>query len=181
MTHTFDRQATSIPRSVGAAAGAVVAVRGRPERLKRLFDESSVPMVLVDDSRRYVEVNRPARLAFRLSLDELRGYSIDDLTPPHMIEAMERTWSRLLEVGCGAGRHEIAAPDGTRFEIVYCAQANVLPGVHLGAFAPAHWPEDELGVVADRGSDDLASLTPRETSSRRLPPRGSMGPRTLTS
>ena len=67
------------PRSVGAAAQAVVAARGRRERLARVFDRSPVPLLMVDDERRYVEANRPARYAFRLTRDEMRRRRIEDL------------------------------------------------------------------------------------------------------
>jgi PAS domain-containing protein len=63
-----------ISRNVGAAAEAVLDARGDSQRLKRTFEQSQVPMVMVDDERRYVEANRPARLWFRLSLEEMRNF-----------------------------------------------------------------------------------------------------------
>jgi DNA-binding CsgD family transcriptional regulator len=120
-------------------------------------------MVMVDDQRRYVEVNRPARLAFRLSLAEMRRYTIDDLTPPHALPTMEATWARLLDTGWIAGPFELAGPDGGRLHIVYWALRNALPGLHLGTFAPAGWPDDELSVLDDAAAvHPLAPLTPRE-------------------
>ena len=92
-------------------------------------------MVIVDGERRYVDANGPARLTFRLNRDELRGYGVGDLTPPHLTGALELIWSRLLSTGMVAGTFEIAGPDGSNFEIVYFAVANALPGLHLGAFA----------------------------------------------
>ena len=40
----------------------------------------------------------------------------------------------------------------------YCAIANALPGQHLIVFAPAEWPEDELGTIEEDGIG--ASPTP---------------------
>jgi PAS domain S-box-containing protein len=166
-----------VPRSVGAAAEAVLSSRGEAQKLKRLFDRSPVPMVMIDGERRYVEVNRPARLAFRLSLAEMRGYTVDDLTPPQDLPILEASWARLLDTGCVAGPYEVAAPDGSRFDIVYYGLANALPGLHLGAFAPAGWPDDELSLLEeDSLTQAFAPLTPREREVLQLAAEGLSGP-----
>src|SRR5919107_1893782 len=134
----------SAPRTVGAAAQAVVAARGRPERLARVFDRSPVPMVMVDDERRYVEVNRPARFMFRLSLAEMRRRRIEDLTPPGLVCMLEPTWARLMQARCMAGPWAVEGPDGGHLDIVYYGLSEALPGLHVIAFAPAGWTEDEL-------------------------------------
>jgi DNA-binding CsgD family transcriptional regulator len=133
-------------------------------------------MVMVDAERRYVDANGPARLAFRLNLAELRGYAVDDLTPPHLSGVLQQIWVRLLSDGWITGSYEIAGPDGSRFDVVYYALANALPGLHLGAFAPAHWTEDELNVIQDDAIDTPTSLTPREIEVLGLAARGSSGP-----
>ena len=43
----------------------------------------------------------------------------------------------------------VADPHGCRLEVVYCAVADALPGLHAGAFAPANWPEDELELAGE--------------------------------
>lgn len=133
-----------VPRSVGSAAELALNARGDSRRLRRVAEMSVVPTLLVDRDQRYVDANTPARLAFRLSLEELRTYSIADLTPPHLLDELERVWSQLLRTGCVAGPYQVAGPDGSELDVVYCAIANLLPGLHLFVFAPADWPEDEL-------------------------------------
>ena len=132
-------------------------------------------MVLVDGERRYVDANRPARLVFRLSLEELRSHAVDDLTPPEVTNVLEEAWSRLLADGFVAGR-SVAAPAGCPLEIVFCAVADAMPGLHAGAFAPATWPEDELDALADDGADPPVSLTPREIEVLTLASIGRTGP-----
>ena len=61
--------------SVGATAQAILGARGHRPKVMRIFEDSHVPMVMVDGRRRYVEANRPARLAFRLSRAEMRALS----------------------------------------------------------------------------------------------------------
>ena len=150
---------TDVPRSVGAIAEAVREAGGDDRKLTRIFERSPVPMVMVDAQRRHVEANRPARLWFRLSLEEMRRYVMEDFTPPDQVEAMGRMWTRLLETGRMAAQDPGVQPD--RVTVVYCALADVLPGRHLIVCAP-DWPEEESGTVEDDGPDPSASLTPRE-------------------
>ena len=134
-------------------------------------------MVMIDNRRRYVEANRPARLVFRLSLAEIRRYAVGDLTPEHQRPALEAIWARLLDTGCVGGSYEVAGPDGGSFDVVYWAAANALPGLHLGAFAPAGWPEGELSASdADGSAPSLAPLTPREQEVLQLAAEGLPGP-----
>jgi PAS domain S-box-containing protein len=165
-----------LPRSVGAAAEAVLRARGEAREVKRILERSHVPMVMVDARRRYVEVNRAARLAFRFSLDEMRTFAIDDLTPPHLDRDLEQAWARLLDTGCVVGRYQVAGRDGSWLDIVYCSLADVVPGLHLIAFAPADWPEHELDPVEDGRPDAFASLTPRELEVVALAAEGHSGP-----
>lgn len=164
--------APQIARTIGAAAEGVIEARGEAQTVKRIFEHRHVPMVIVDARRRYIEVNRPARLTFRLSLDEMRELAIDDLTPPHLIDYLEQAWARLLACGCVAGRHQVAGRDGSRLDIVYFGLASVLRGLHLIAFAPADWPEHEL----DGAPDAISPLTRRETEVLALAAEGYGGP-----
>ncbi|HWW90395.1 MAG TPA: LuxR C-terminal-related transcriptional regulator [Solirubrobacteraceae bacterium] len=166
---TRDREATETssrwngaPRSAGEAADAVLAARGEPRRLKRIFERSPVPALMFDAQRWHLEANRPARLWFRRSLEEIRTYALGDLAPPEQLGLWERLWAQLLETGFVADRYQGTKPDGSPIDVFYCALADVLPGRHVIVFAPADWPEDELGVIEDDGPDPSASLTPRE-------------------
>jgi ATP/maltotriose-dependent transcriptional regulator MalT len=161
---------------LGATAEGLLSARGHAERLNPLFHRSSVPMVMVDDRRRYVEVNRPARLMARLTLAEMRRLRIDDLTPSDELPIMEAVWARMLENGCVAGPRELAGREGGPLEIVYWGMANALPGLHLYAFAPVDWSEDELGLVDASVDLPLAPLTPREREVLQLAAEGMSGP-----
>jgi DNA-binding CsgD family transcriptional regulator len=165
-----------VPRSIGAAAEAVVAAR-RTDRLARVFHRNPVPMVMVGGERRFVEVNRPARLVFRLTLEKLRALRMEDLIPPARQAAMEEVRARLMGTGYAAGTFEVAVPDGGRFDVVYYGLANALPGLHVFAFAPADWSEEELGIVDVDEPAPSTALTPRELEVLQLAARGSTGPR----
>ncbi len=151
----------SVPCSIGAAAKAVLEARANAREVMRVFDTRHVPMVMVDAKRRYVEVNRAARLVFRLSLEEMRTLAVDDLTPPQLAKALRQAWTRLLDTGRVAGRHQLVGRDGSPLDVVYCGFARVLPGLHVAAFAPADWPEHELELPNDYPTS-AASLTPQQ-------------------
>jgi DNA-binding CsgD family transcriptional regulator len=142
-----------------------------------VFDRSPVPMLMLDDRRRHIEANRPARLTLRLSLAQTRRYRPDEVVPPDELPSLEPMWTRLLETGCVTGRSVFAGPDGGRLEVVYWGLANALPGLHLFAFAPADWSEDELGVLDDESvQPPLRPLTPRERELLQLAAEGLTGP-----
>lgn len=165
-----------IPRAVAAAVDAAIAARGDAGRLQWFFQRSHVPMVMVDDQRRYVDVNRPARLAFRLTLDEMRTLAIDDLTPLHRLPTLRRLWAQLLEAGSVAGQYQVAGVDSSRLEIVFRGQARIVPDLHLIAFAPADWPEGELDWTEANDDGPLRALTPREIEVLSLTADGLGGP-----
>jgi ATP/maltotriose-dependent transcriptional regulator MalT len=165
-----------VPRAVGAAAQAVLDARGEAGKLPRIFERSFVPMVMVDSSRRYVEVNASARLWFRLSLQEMRTRAIGDITPAPRNELLEQAWARLIDGGCAAGRCPVHGGNGSQLDVVYHGVAHVLPGLHLIAFAPASWTEQELDEIDDDRPGGSASLTRRELELLRLAADGLDGP-----
>jgi DNA-binding CsgD family transcriptional regulator len=165
-----------IPCSVGVWAEALIRARGDFRGLQAVFEQSPVPIVLADGRRQYVDVNRPARLWYRRSLHEMRTQSIDDLAPAHRFGTIDRDWGRLLGAGCLAGSYPATRPDGSRVRVAYFALANVLPGLHAMIFAPADWPEHELGPTEDDRPDASASMTRREIQVLALAADGRSGP-----
>ena len=134
-------------------------------------------MLTVDGRRRCIDANRPARLALRLTLEQLRTYTLDDLTAPVALDSLESSWAHLLETECVAGTSELAGPEAnSSLEIVFCALANVLPAVHLIVFAPADWPEDELDTIRLAQNGPPPRLTRREIEVLELAAEGASVP-----
>lgn len=148
--------------SITSAVRSMRAARGRARQFWRVFDTSLVPMVMVDNERRYLAANAAGRLLFRLSLDELLARRIDDLTPAHGLPTLLDRWRALMRDGQATGTYDVGFPDGSELKIVYRALANLLPGQHLIVFAPAEWPGDELATDAAEGSPPRGALSPRE-------------------
>ncbi len=158
---------SEVPYALRHAAQAISATRGRALQLRRVFDHSVVPMLMVDNDRRYTDVNAAARLISRMSLQELRQQRIDDLTAdwPGMVSA----WQQLMELGALSGRYLIRFRDGSKLWVLYAALANALPGRHLIVFVPADWPGDELEEMQPaRVDEEELSLSRRQVEVLRL-------------
>jgi DNA-binding CsgD family transcriptional regulator len=148
---------------IKAAAERVFVARGKLRQFRRAFARSSIPMVTVDNDRRQLTANQPARLLLRMSAEDLRDIHIDDLTPPSYMSILRDAWRRLMRDGSVAGRYALGCPDGSEIQITYCALANALPGEHLIVFAPARWPEDEFEEPLDVARDPCpCAVTKRE-------------------
>ena len=139
------------------------AAQGRARQFWRVFAKSLVPMVIVDNRRRYVGANAAARLLFRLSLAEIRQRRIDDLTPVRELDHLHERWDCLMRDGVVSGPYDVGFPDGSQLSIIYCALTNILPGQHLIVFLPAAWPGDELALFEEPSQPvKLGGLSRRE-------------------
>jgi DNA-binding CsgD family transcriptional regulator len=175
-TRAARASSSHIPTNVGAGAEALIGARGDFRRAQAVFEQSSVPMVMTDSRRQYVEANRPARLWYRRSVHDMRTHAIDDLAPADRMEVIERDWGRLIETGSLAGSYLATRPDGSRVSVAYFALANLLPGLHAIVFAPADWPEHELSAIEADRPDASAAMTPREIEVLALAADGLSGP-----
>lgn len=165
-----------IPTELREAAKAVAASRGRLVQLQRTFDRSCLPMVIVDNDRRLVEVNRAARLLSRRSLRELRGLRIDDTAGQHL-DVLYAAWNRLVERGAFSDRYLVSFRDGSTLWVFYAAIANTLPGLHLIVFAPADWPGNELEALHPAPQSDLRGpLSTRQVEVLRMVAMGASAP-----
>lgn len=158
-----------VPPALRHAAEVVGASRGRLLQLQRTFDRSLIPMMIVDNDRRYLDLNAAARLLFRMSLKDLRRLRIDDLTADADKPALGEAWGELFERGTLSDRYFVSFQDGSTLWVFYAAIANALPGQHLIVFVPANWPGAELEELQPAvESDGCGYLSPRQLDVLRL-------------
>lgn len=136
-----------VPSALTQAAQALGAERGRVLQLQRTFDRSLIPMLWVDNQRRYLDANAAARLVARMSLRELLELRIDDLTAEKDLPKLREAWDELVSSGTLSDRYLVTFKDGSSLSVFYAAIANALPARHLIVFVPADWPGDELGEL----------------------------------
>jgi DNA-binding CsgD family transcriptional regulator len=166
------QHSASVPRALERIAAQVRDSIERPARVDRILAESLFPMATVDSERRFLDVNRPARLIIRQTLEELRRMKIDDLTPRDGFDLLDTAWNELIMRGTTYGAYELAFADETRLEIVYWAASFPLRARHLIIFIPATWSEHELAQSATAGANLSIELTPRELEVLRLAAMG---------
>jgi len=158
-----------VPASLRFATESLRSTQGHVLQLRRAFDRSQIPMLIVDNERRFNEANAAARLIFRMSLRELRENRIDDLTADEDRPVLEGAWSELREHGSVSGRYLVTFKDASTLWVFFAALENVLPGQHLIVFMPADWPGDELEEMRPATDDQRRdSLSPRQLDVLRL-------------
>ena len=167
-----NERSASLPLALRSIAARARTALDDPAEVERLVNTSLFPMFTADGERRYVDVNRPARLLFRRTLAEMRELRIDDLTPPDGMKILERAWHQLITTGTVHGHYEVGFPDGSRLDVVYWAISFPLRARHLIVFTPATWSEEELSQSAEAGANLTIGLTPRELEVLRLAARG---------
>jgi DNA-binding CsgD family transcriptional regulator len=162
---------------LGTAAEELAGARGNRAHVRTLFRASSVPMVIVDDDRRYVDVNGPGLFAFRLSLAEMRARRIDDLTPTGLLGRLDLLWRQLRGRGHVSGHYEAVDLDGSPWRLAFYGLSEILPGLHIIAFAPEGCQETDFREFTEPIAAADTRLTPRELEVLHLASAGRSGPR----
>jgi DNA-binding CsgD family transcriptional regulator len=149
---------------------ALLARRGDEAALRELIAAVHVPIVLIGNDHRYRHANPASCLFLRKTAAELRGLRTHDLVTERQHRTVDALWAELLTAGQVAGSIPLRTSDGRQIQIDYRGAANVLPGMHLFAWMPAQWADDELtagfaepvrarpGVLSERERDVLAQL-----------------------
>jgi PAS domain S-box-containing protein len=127
---------------------------------REIFAESTVPMLLADDERRFLEANDAACRLLDLPLEEVRRLRLDDLAPPEARPFLDDQWRSFLEERSRAGHYEFLLPDGRRMEFDYSATADVEPGRHLAILVAVD--AEDSPAASSRQSPAAATLTARE-------------------
>jgi DNA-binding CsgD family transcriptional regulator len=162
-----------IAPALRSAVSKLFEARNDPDRLRTIFDRGELPMVTFDDERCYRDANRPARLLFRKSLEELRALRIEDLAPGTL--DLDHVLDDLLAEGYATGDWEMEFPDGSRLSVVFWTLAHALDGLNVSVFLPAEWSDQEM-LPAARADGELPRLTERELEVLRLAATGIAGP-----
>jgi PAS domain S-box-containing protein len=93
-----------------------------------IFEDSVVPKMITDDTRRLVDVNEAAAELLGVSREEALGLRLDELMPA---EPVARVWPRFLDQGTMSAEVTLNRPDGGQRRIEFVATADVRPGRHI--------------------------------------------------
>ena len=98
---------------------------------RALFESALDAIVILDNDRRFVEVNSAACALFGRPRGDLLGRRVAEITPPGF--DTEKIWQLFRDAGQLAGEWRIARPDGSFRELEFTARADFIPGHHLSA------------------------------------------------
>jgi PAS domain S-box-containing protein len=136
------------------------------ETLWAFFEGAPVALLAADDDRRIVRANRHWCALTGHDPDPLESKRIDDLLAPESRPGIDMRWGDLLNSGLATTRIVLLRPDGSRLAVRYGAFANVLAGVHVGAFFAE--PGQESRMLRPQRARRAGQLTRREQESLRL-------------
>lgn len=124
------------------------------------FGTSLVPALMLDDRRRFRDVNAAACLLFRLPRIGVLELRIDDITRTEKLPALQSHWDGFLSHGTQAGVCELMMPDGQRIRAAYSLTANFSAGLHVSVLDPQ---ADKRPLLAEHtGRDEELSARERE-------------------
>ena len=130
------------------------------------LDSAPVALLAADDHRRIVRVNTHWCELTGYASDAATASRLDDILAPESRPGIEMRWSDLLTTGLATARVVILRPDGARLAVRYGAFANVVPGVHVGAYFAE--PGQEGRAPRLPRARRAGQLTRREQESLRL-------------
>ena len=96
-----------------------------------VFECSSSPIAVLDDQRRFVEVNDAALALLLRSRAELVGSPVTDIIEPSQRAASAARWRAFLRSGEDAGTRILVRPDGSRIEVEFAVRLAIMEGRRL--------------------------------------------------
>jgi PAS domain S-box-containing protein len=124
------------------------------------FERSANAMALVDEARRFVEVN-PAMLdVLGRGREDLIGHRIPEFVAPDARVVPESEWHSFLRTGEGTGEQRFVRGDGSQISIHFAGHVERLTGRRLVLFVMLAAGGETYST--GRAATEAAELTPRE-------------------
>ena len=127
--HSERRRACSRPPSERERSEAVL--REHEQKLRAVFDTALDAIFIIDDERRYVDVNPAACEYIGVAKRDLIGRKVDEFLPPHKLATVEPDWAEYV----GGGPIVDGVGDAAQRRTVRVAEASArphfLPGLHI--------------------------------------------------
>lgn len=130
------------------------------QRFHAIFENARDPILLMDDSGRFVDGNSVACDWLGCRREALTQLTLRDVAPRENQTDISTILHGFLSAGNDIGQFFVMCKDGVTKEVELRAVANILPGLHLGI----------LRDITDRNRADAAlrkQATPQEVSVRR--------------
>jgi PAS domain S-box-containing protein len=125
-----------------------------------VFERTSNPVALLDESRRIVELNPAAAALLGGTREELIGSSLRDKLGSEEGERADAQWREFLRSGEYSGARELVKADGSEVHVDFAARMADIGGRRMAIYVAMAGAEPEEAVIA-RGAASLG-LTERE-------------------
>jgi len=112
---------------------------------REIFMHAPEAMWLLDDERRYREVNDAGCQLLGTTRDHLLGKQIDDFAGEPERRGLPRLWDRFVQERDLSGEFHFITLGGELVTTSFLARADIVPGLHLGIFRES--TRRRLGVV----------------------------------
>jgi PAS domain S-box-containing protein len=127
-----------------------------------VFERSSNPISLIDDQRRFVEVNDAWLTLLGRSREELVGASVIDNIRPSERRRAEQEWEAVQRLGEHTGTRVLVRADGSEVEIDFAARLAVVGGRRLAIYVALTKREPRPSSAGARPSQRALSKRERE-------------------
>jgi PAS domain S-box-containing protein len=125
-----------------------------------VFERTSNPVALLDESRSIVELNPAAGELLGGTREQLIGTSMRDKLGPGQRDLADAEWSDFLRTGEYAGTRDLVKTDGGEVHVSFAARMADIAGRRMAIFVAMPGGEPEEAAIA-RGAANLG-LTERE-------------------
>jgi len=134
---TLRRALADVRASATGPAGDGDGASFRARQIANSVEELMISVLVADDDAHYVDANAAACALSGYTREELLAMTIWDLTPEQRVPRDRRLWDRFKRDGRFEGPYRIRRRTGETVTIRCAASANVSPGLHVSALAPA--------------------------------------------
>ena len=125
-----------------------------------VFERTSNPVVLLDESRRIVDLNPAAAALLGGSREQLVGTSLREKLDAEQGERADAEWRDFLRTGEYSGTRDLVKADGSTVHVDFAARMADIAGRRIAIFVAMAGTEPEEAAIA-RGAANLG-LTERE-------------------
>jgi PAS domain S-box-containing protein len=151
------------------------ASRGWERLFWSVFEQSSNPMALITERRRFAEVNPAVVHWLDYTRDELVGKHVWDFLPETEHPILESEWETFLATGQAAGERQLLRGDGLVVHFEFAAHTELVTGRRLVLFVAMHGEIETADGEPVAGGPEGQALSPREREVVELVARGRSG------
>ena len=126
-----------------------------------IFERSTNPIALLDQERRFVDLNDSAVALLGVGREELIGRSIAENITVSQRAAAEEAWREFLKTGDYTGTRALLTADGSHIDVEFAARLGFVDGRHLAVYVTIPLAEPGLADGHTTRGTELP-LTARE-------------------